>query len=65
MGLALLFVIWLLTIVSSYFFVAQTWWMPAVASTYGPGIDDQFKFTYLAMGIVFVAAQARCHSPDR
>ncbi len=57
MGLALLFVIWILTLVSSYFFVAQTWWMPAVASSYGPGIDAQFKFTYVAMGIVFVAAQ--------
>ncbi len=57
MGLALLLVIWLITFVSSYFFVAKTWWMPAVASSYGPGIDTQFQFTYIAMGVVFVAAQ--------
>ena len=57
MGLALLFVIWIITFVSSYFFAAQTWWMPPVASTYGPAIDAQFRVTYIAMGIVFVAAQ--------
>src|SRR3954470_6563007 len=57
MGLALLFVVWLITFVSSYFFVSKTWWMPPVASTYGPAIDAQFHYTYIAMGIVFVAAQ--------
>jgi cytochrome c oxidase subunit 2 len=31
--------------------------MPPVASTYGPAIDAQFRVTYIAMGIVFVAAQ--------
>lgn len=57
MGLALLFVIWLITFVSSYFFIAKTWWMPAYASNFGPQLDAQFKFTYIAMGIIFVAAQ--------
>ena len=57
MGLALLVVICLITFVSSYFFAAHTWWMPAVASTYGPAIDAQFTYTYIAMGVVFVAAQ--------
>ena len=57
MGLALLVVLSLITLVSSYFFAAKTWWMPTVASTYGPAIDAQFAYTYLAMGIVFIAAQ--------
>ncbi len=57
MGLALLVVLSLITLISSYFFAAKTWWMPTVASTYGPAIDAQFGYTYLAMGIVFIAAQ--------
>jgi len=32
-------------------------WLPPVATTYGPQIDSQFHTTYIAMGIVFVAAQ--------
>src|SRR5947199_6710154 len=57
MSLAILLVVGLFTFVSSYFLVAKPWWMPPVASTYGPAIDAQFQYTYLAMGIVFVAAQ--------
>ena len=57
MGLALLIVIWLITFVCSYFFVAKTWWWPAVASLGGPALDAQFHYTLIAMGIVFVAAQ--------
>src|SRR5580693_9265597 len=57
MGLALLAIIWLITFVSTYFFVAQTWWLPHGASTSTPWIDHQFALTYLLMGIVFVAAQ--------
>ena len=29
MGLALMLLIWLITLVSTYFFVAKTWWLPA------------------------------------
>ena len=57
MGLALLAIIWLITLVSTYFFAAQTWWLPHGASTSTPWIDHQFALTYLLMGIVFVAAQ--------
>ncbi|MBV9610665.1 MAG: hypothetical protein JO187_13970, partial [Acidobacteria bacterium] len=57
MGLALLFIIWLITLVSTYFFAAKTWWMPATAALNGPAIDSQFMFTYIAMGVVFLAAQ--------
>jgi cytochrome c oxidase subunit II len=57
MGLALLVVIWLITFVSTYFFIAKTWWLPTGVSAAAAGIDNQFAFTYVLMGIVFVLAQ--------
>jgi cytochrome c oxidase subunit 2 len=57
MGLVLLLVIWLITFVSTYFFVAKTWWLPAGAAAAAPWIDHQFALTFVVMGVVFVAAQ--------
>lgn len=57
MGLALLVVIWLITLVSTYFFAAKTWWLPHGASASAHWIDGQFALTYLIMGITFLAAQ--------
>jgi cytochrome c oxidase subunit II len=57
MGFVLLIVIWLITILSTYFFVAKTWWLPVGASALAPAIDHHFTTTYILMGIVFVAAQ--------
>jgi cytochrome c oxidase subunit 2 len=57
MGLALLAVIWLITFVSTYFFIAKTWWLPVGASAAAPWIDHQFALTFVLMGIIFVAAQ--------
>ncbi|HZQ94672.1 MAG TPA: cytochrome c oxidase subunit II [Candidatus Sulfotelmatobacter sp.] len=57
MGLALLVLIWLITLVSTYFFVAKTWWLPAGASAATGFIDHQFTLTFLIMGVVFLAAQ--------
>ena len=57
MGLALLAIIWLITFFSTYFFVAQTWWLPHGAAKSAAFIDHQFALTYVLMGIVFVAAQ--------
>jgi cytochrome c oxidase subunit 2 len=57
MGLALLAIIWLITFVSTYFFIAQTWWLPHGAAQAAQFIDRQFTLTYILMGIVFVAAQ--------
>jgi cytochrome c oxidase subunit 2 len=57
MGLVLLVVIWLITILSTYFFIAKTWWLPVGASALAPAIDHHFTTTYILMGIVFVAAQ--------
>jgi cytochrome c oxidase subunit 2 len=56
MGLALLAIIWLITFLSTYFFVAKTWW-PHGASSAAVFIDGQFSLTLVLMGIVFVAAQ--------
>ncbi len=57
MGLALLLIIWFITFASTYFFIAKTWWMPAAAAAHGAALDSQFTVTYIAMGIVFIAAQ--------
>jgi cytochrome c oxidase subunit II len=57
MGLALLAVIWLITFVSTYFFIAKTWWLPVGAAAAAAGIDHQFAVTYVVMGVVFVLAQ--------
>jgi cytochrome c oxidase subunit II len=57
MGLALLLVIWLITLASTYFFVAKTWWLPVGAAASAGFIDRQFTLTFIIMGIVFLAAQ--------
>ncbi len=57
MGLALLAVIWLITFVSTYFFIWYPWWLPAGVSAATPAIYHQFTNTYVLMGIVFVLAQ--------
>ena len=56
MGLVLLVVIWLITFISTYFFIAKTWWLPTAASAAAAGIDHHFTITFILMGIVFVAA---------
>ncbi|MGA8867263.1 MAG: cytochrome c oxidase subunit II transmembrane domain-containing protein, partial [Candidatus Sulfotelmatobacter sp.] len=57
MGLALMAVIWLITLVSTYFFVAKTWWLPPGAAAAASFIDHQFALTFVLMGIIFLAAQ--------
>jgi len=57
MGLALLALIWLITLISTYFFAAKTWWLPVGASAATGFIDRQFTITFILMGIVFLAAQ--------
>lgn len=56
MGFALLLVIWLITFISSYFFVAHKWWPTAISAS-APYIDHQIHITFICMGVVFVAAQ--------
>ena len=57
MGLVLLVVIWLITLIGSYFIVAKTWWLPVGASAAAAGIDHHFNTTFILMGAVFIAAQ--------
>jgi cytochrome c oxidase subunit 2 len=57
MGLILLVVIWLITFISTYFFIAKTWWLPVGASAAAAAIDHHFTVSFILMGTVFVAAQ--------
>jgi cytochrome c oxidase subunit 2 len=57
MGLALLVIVWLITFLSTYFFIAKTWWLPPGMSAAAAGIDRQFTVTFIAVGVVFVLAQ--------
>src|SRR5258708_27603567 len=57
MGLILLIIIWFITLVSTYFFVAKTWWLPVGASAAAPGIDHHFTVTFILMCVAFVVAQ--------
>jgi len=57
MGLVLFVIIWLITIVSTYFFIAKTWLLPTGASAAAAAIDHHFAVTFVLMGIVFVSAQ--------
>jgi cytochrome c oxidase subunit 2 len=61
MGLALLVVIWLITLVSTYYFYLQhhqdKWPMLPLASAHGGAMDQQMALTLVLMGIVFLAAQ--------
>src|SRR3989475_13167163 len=57
MGLILLIIIWLITLVSTYFFLAKTWWLPVGESASAAAIDHHFATSYILIGIVFVVAQ--------
>src|SRR5215467_9996007 len=57
MGLVLLVVIWLITLLGSYFIIAKTWWLPVGASAAAAGIDHHFTVSYILMGGVFILAQ--------
>lgn len=57
MALAIALAVIIITILSGYFFWAQTWWFPVSISTIGPSIDRQFNLTLIFTGIIFVLAQ--------
>ena len=50
-------VVWILTVVICYFFVAQTWWFPIPISEHGVIYDAQFMRTLWVVGIIFFLAQ--------
>ena len=47
----------IITLVSAYFVVAHTWWMPIDVSVHGPAVDHQLEETMLGSGILFVLSQ--------
>ena len=49
-------VVWLLTVIICYFFIAQTWWFPPPISQHGIAYDAQFMRTLIVVGIVFSLA---------
>jgi cytochrome c oxidase subunit 2 len=57
MGLLLFIIIWLITLISTYIFIAKWWWLPVGASAAAAGIDHHFTVSFILMGTVFVAAQ--------
>jgi len=50
-------VVWVLTIVIAYLFVARTWWFPPAISQHGFAFDAQFMRTLIVVGVIFVLAQ--------
>jgi cytochrome c oxidase subunit 2 len=50
-------VVWVLTVVICYFFVAKTWWFPPPINQHGIAYDEQFFRTLVITGIIFFAAQ--------
>src|SRR5262245_38564233 len=50
-------VVWILTVVICYFFVAKTWWFPPPISEHGVAYDAQFMRTLIVVGIIFFLAQ--------
>ncbi len=49
--------VWVITIVTAYFFFARTWWFPPAISQHGLAYDVQFMRTLIVVGIIFVLAQ--------
>ncbi len=50
-------VVWVLTLVICYFFVAKTWWFPPPISAHGLAYDVQFMRTLIVVGVIFFLAQ--------
>jgi cytochrome c oxidase subunit 2 len=50
-------IIWGLTVVICYFFIAKTWWFPPPISQHGLQYDAQFMRTLVITGIIFFLAQ--------
>jgi cytochrome c oxidase subunit 2 len=50
-------IVWVLTIVICYFFVARTWWFPPPINDHGRAFDAQFLRTLIVVGILFFVAQ--------
>src|ERR1700756_3371125 len=56
-GVLLAVLILILIVVSLYFFIAQPFWFPALASEHGARIDSLFTAVLVVTGIAFVLVQ--------
>jgi cytochrome c oxidase subunit 2 len=50
-------IVWILTVVTVYFFAAKFWWFPPPINAHAVSYDEQFNRTLLVCGIIFVLAQ--------
>jgi cytochrome c oxidase subunit 2 len=57
MGKLFAVVMALITLVSAYFVIRHTWWMPVDISVHGPGVDRQLEETMLGTGVLFILSQ--------
>jgi cytochrome c oxidase subunit II len=57
MGKLFAAVLIIITVISSYFVIRHTWWMPVDISVHGPGVDHQLEETMLGTGVLFILAQ--------
>ncbi len=57
MAIALLLALLLVTLASSYLFIAHPWWFPAGASAYAAPVDHEFNTAFWLLGGLFIAAQ--------
>jgi len=57
MGKLFAVIVTVITLVSVYFFVRHTWWLPVDISTTGLAIDHQLDETMIGTGLLFVAGQ--------
>jgi cytochrome c oxidase subunit 2 len=57
MALLLALAIAAITLISTYYFVDGSWWLPPYISEYGDAYDKHFILTMTITGVIFVAAQ--------
>src|SRR5712692_3386574 len=50
-------VIWLVALVFAIPFFTRTWWFPAAISEHARQVDQQFMFTLVITGVIFIVAQ--------
>src|SRR5258708_2272445 len=50
-------VVWVITLVTAYFFAAKTWWFPPPINAHGVAYDEQFMRTLVVVGAIFILAQ--------
>ncbi len=57
MGKLFAVVMALITLVSAYFVIRHTWWMPVDISVHGPCVDRKLEEKMLGTGVLFILSQ--------